>query len=280
MRLIVKSVLLVLLLLLPAVVAYANDKTQNIASAPQSNDAANVELSNAAPMKFSQQIVTGNSPEWLRLAPAYAAQSPLPVRGQAMYYNPGVMQKVLAYRHQLRQIENCEDCIGYVALLRAGDINRKVWLQVSEDTVEGPFLVTDVAARHDIPRLLRIGWGIDVDWETAKRWNLRMPMVTIHDAPPVNMIVNSTAQWRDALKSTARQFNEIAAWNAVAPAGHEIELIPVKETLLDVDILAQADIQAQPATAQSPAVHDGKGVVVNNIFFKQGEVKIQMERQK
>ena len=40
--------------------------------------------------------------------------------------------KVLAYRHQLRQIENCEDCIGYVALLRASDINRKVWLQVSE----------------------------------------------------------------------------------------------------------------------------------------------------
>lgn len=44
MRLIVKSVLLVLLLLLPAVVAYANDKTQSVASAPQSNDAANVEL--------------------------------------------------------------------------------------------------------------------------------------------------------------------------------------------------------------------------------------------
>lgn len=93
----------------------------------------------------------------------------------------------------------------------ADDINRKIWLQVSDDAVKVPF-GPDVAARHDIPRLLRIGWGIDVDWETAKRWNLHMPTVTIWETPPAGLIINSTAAWRPSLAETARQFNELSPW--------------------------------------------------------------------
>lgn len=261
MRPIFKAILIVLLFIVPAAVVNA------------SNASTKVESVSVVPVKFSQQIVTGTSPEWQRLAPAYAAQSPLPVRGQAMYYNPGVMQKVIAYRQRLHQIDECADCIGHVALLRSGDINRRIWLQISEDTVEGPFLVTDVAARHDIPRLLRIGWGIDVDWETAQRWNMRMPLVTILDAPPAGMIINSTAHWKAALQSTARQFNEVAAWREVAPSVPQYEPVTVHDPMIEVRTVEKS---VQPNTA--PPI-DLKGTLVNNIFFKQGPMEIRMERQ-
>lgn len=103
---------IILLLLIPAAVVYASDASSSIQSALASADVAALELSINTPVKFSQQIVKGTLPEWQRLAPTYASQSPLPVSGQSMYYNPGVMQKVITYRQKLHQIESCEDCIG------------------------------------------------------------------------------------------------------------------------------------------------------------------------
>ncbi|MBK8050145.1 MAG: hypothetical protein IPK16_25400 [Anaerolineales bacterium] len=45
--------------------------------------------------------------------------------------------------------------------------------------------MTDVAARHDIPELLRRGWVVDVDWGTAHRWGMRGGVpVTILAEPP------------------------------------------------------------------------------------------------
>lgn len=120
-----------------------------------------------------------------KLNPSYMAQSPLPVRGRAMYYNPGIMPEVLSYRLQLKQVEVCGDCVGYVALLRAGDLNRKVWLQWDDGTVEGPFLVIDVAARHHVPSLLARSWVVDVDYPTAMRRGMNQPIpVTVLAAPP------------------------------------------------------------------------------------------------
>lgn len=203
-RLTLKLAVIVVFFVLPAVPmsTYANDT-----KAPPAADSAGAITT---PVKFLQQLGKGTKPAWQRLIPSYAERSPLPVEGKAMYYNPGIMQRVIAYRLNLHQIDVCVDCIGYVALLRAGDINRKIWLQVNADTVEGPFLVTDAAARHHIPRLLRIGWGVDVDWQTAERWQMKMPMVTILDTPPEGMIINSTAAWRSELQPKAQQFNEIA----------------------------------------------------------------------
>ena len=122
---------------------------------------------------------------WTQLTPTYWEQTPLPVTGYAMYYNPGVMEPVVQYRYRTKEIDVCADCVGHVALLRAGDINRRVWVQLADGSVEGPFQVVDVAARHDIPQLLQRGWAVDVDYETAQRWGLNRPKpVTILSEPP------------------------------------------------------------------------------------------------
>jgi hypothetical protein len=118
------------------------------------------------------------------LSPAYSASSPLPVAGKAMYYNPGIMQEVYAYRLRLGQVQPCSECVGYVALLRQGDLGRKVWLRWGDGTVEGPFLVIDVAARQHVGLLLTRGWAVDVDYATAIRHGMNRPVqVTILAAP-------------------------------------------------------------------------------------------------
>jgi len=116
------------------------------------------------------------------LHPGYWDTSVLPVQGVAMYYNPGVFDQVLDFRFQNGHISECEDCIGYVALLRAGDIDRQVWLQRAGEMPEGPFWVVDVAAGKDIPRLLSKNWVVDVDHDTAMRWQMAGPVpITVYD---------------------------------------------------------------------------------------------------
>jgi hypothetical protein len=122
------------------------------------------------------------------LQPSYTEQSPLPVYGRAMYYNPGIMAAVYTYRLQNQEIKPCPECVGYVALLRAGDLNRKVWLRWEDGTVEGPFLVIDVAARHHVPLLLSRNWVVDVDYQTALRRNMYSPVpVTVLASPPYDV---------------------------------------------------------------------------------------------
>jgi hypothetical protein len=108
-----------------------------------------------------------------------------------MYYNPGIMRQVVEYRKNMGEIESCDDCVGYAALLRAGDLNRKIWIEWTDGTVEGPFLVADVAARHHVDMLIQRGWAVDVDNQTAMRRGMFMPVaVTVLAAPPSR----STAQ--------------------------------------------------------------------------------------
>lgn len=116
------------------------------------------------------------------LRPGYWDTSILPVQGVAMYYNPGVFEQVLDFRFRNEHISKCEDCVGYVALLRAGDIDRRVWLQREGKIPEGPFWVVDVAAGRDIPRLLSENWVVDVDHDTAMRWQMAGPIpITVYD---------------------------------------------------------------------------------------------------
>jgi hypothetical protein len=120
------------------------------------------------------------------LSPSYNDRTPLPVSGKAMYYNPGIMQEVYSYRLQLGQVVPCGECVGYVALLRKGDLGRHVYLRWADGTVEGPFLVIDVAARHHIGLLLARGWAVDLDYQTAMRHSMAGPVpVTILDAPVI-----------------------------------------------------------------------------------------------
>jgi len=111
--------------------------------------------------------------------------SVLPVHGKAMYYNPGIMDQVLEYRLALGQVAPCHECVGYVALLRSGDLNRKVWIEWGQGDVEGPFLVIDVAATQHVPMLLARQWVVDVDYATALRRSMYGPVfVRVLDAPP------------------------------------------------------------------------------------------------
>ncbi|HHY58973.1 MAG TPA: hypothetical protein GYA08_26465, partial [Chloroflexi bacterium] len=125
--------------------------------------------------------------DWSQLLPSYDAPSPLPVTGLAMYYAPDVMAQVEAYRERVNNLDECAECVGKVALLRAGDLGRKVWIKVGDGQVEGPFQVVDVAARHHIPELLRRNWVVDVDYATAMRWGMRGPMtVTVYGEAPTD----------------------------------------------------------------------------------------------
>lgn len=117
------------------------------------------------------------------LRPGYWEASILPVQGMAMYYNPGVFEQVLDFRFKNNHITPCDECIGHVALLRGGDINRRVWLQRENQRMEGPFWVVDAAAFKHIPTLLSRNWVIDVDHNTAMRWRMSGPIpITIYDA--------------------------------------------------------------------------------------------------
>ena len=56
---------------------------------------------------------------------------------------------------------------------------------MGDGEAEGPFQVTDVAAHHHVQGLLRRGWAVDVDYDTAMRSGMRGPVpVTIYSAPP------------------------------------------------------------------------------------------------
>ncbi len=106
-----------------------------------------------------------------------------------MYYNPGVMEHCESSRRKFDHIEPCAECIGRVAMLRYGDINRKVWLQFYGSHVEGPYHVIDTAATQHVGMLLARDWIIDVDYQTAQRWGMRMPYVTIWDKPPLELLM-------------------------------------------------------------------------------------------
>ena len=134
-----------------------------------------------------------NQMAWQRLSPGYRSPSPLPVSGKAMYYNPDVMQRVIATREGFGHIGECATCIGYVAMLRAGDLDRTVWLQIGPTRVEGPFQVVDVAAPKHVGMLQERGWIVDVDYETAERWQFRMPYVTVWERPPLDLLLAADA---------------------------------------------------------------------------------------
>lgn len=121
------------------------------------------------------------------LWPPYEQKSKLPAYGRAMYYNPGIMELVLENRLKSGQVSPCRECVGYVAMLRVGDLNSKVWIQLPDGTVEGPFQVIDAADKKHIPMLIEKGWIVDIDYETAMRWKMTGPKsVTVWAEPPLS----------------------------------------------------------------------------------------------
>ncbi len=126
------------------------------------------------------------------LTPAYNQQTSLPSYGKAMFYNPGVMETVLENRLDTGVVDHCPECVGFVAMLRAGDLNRRVWIQLSDSTVEGPFQVIDAADQKHVHMLLDKMWVVDVDYETAMRWRMAGPrLITLWDEPPLSYSVSN-----------------------------------------------------------------------------------------
>lgn len=110
------------------------------------------------------------------LDPGYWARTPLPQIGLATFYAPGLMEYVADYRQRQGQLPACPECVGAVALLRGGDIGRRVWLQPSGGERVGPFLVIDCAHRDDIPPLLARNWVVDVSFEVGQMWGMDRPL--------------------------------------------------------------------------------------------------------
>lgn len=94
--------------------------------------------------------------------------------GTITYYAEGVMERVRAYRGL-----SCAECIGAVALLPAEDIGRRVWLQRPGEAPEGPFLVVDCAQAEHRSALEARGIVGEVDWPTARRWDMWGPLAGV-----------------------------------------------------------------------------------------------------
>jgi len=104
--------------------------------------------------------------------------SPLPASGKINYYSNGVMNLVWHYRHYVEKYIVCPECVGFAALMRDGDKQRKICIQRAGSLIiEGPFHVIDVAGDHDKPNLIqKQNWLVDVDWNTSRAWKMQGPM--------------------------------------------------------------------------------------------------------
>jgi hypothetical protein len=90
-----------------------------------------------------------------------------------------MMEHVLDVRAGHGQRLQCPECVGTVALLRAGDIGRKVWLQPPGGDRIGPFLVIDCARQEDVWPLVDRGWVVDVSYELGELWRMDRPLADV-----------------------------------------------------------------------------------------------------
>lgn len=86
------------------------------------------------------------------------------VDGMATYYAPGLLARVAAYRGV-----DTSAHAGIVALNRAGDLGRTVWLQWADGAAEGPFLSVDCARRGDYALRLQQNRVVEVDATVARQ---------------------------------------------------------------------------------------------------------------
>ena len=106
--------------------------------------------------------------------------------GCAAYYNQGNMERTAVVRgyidssKEYKQWLNENDYIGAVAVYMNGDVGRDVHILWPDGTIDGPYLAIDVVARNHFALGIKRNRVIDVDYDTAKRMNMRGPMaVTI-----------------------------------------------------------------------------------------------------
>ena len=98
------------------------------------------------------------------------------IAGLTTYYSPGVMQTTADNRGM-----DLTHYAGGVALNRAGDLGRTVWLE-HEGEISGPYLVVDCARRgvhfESRERKDKNGMALiaEVDYRLARTWHMAGPV--------------------------------------------------------------------------------------------------------
>ncbi len=116
--------------------------------------------------------------------PGWTDTTRLPARGFATYYAPGVMEDVARYREQVGDVSPCPDCIGDIAMMRAGDVGRKVYL-VYQGHIQGPFRVVDCSTERDFWPNILSGHIVEVPHWLAMQWGMTGPVeVTVLQPAP------------------------------------------------------------------------------------------------
>lgn len=87
--------------------------------------------------------------------------------GVATFYNPGVMQPVVANRIEWGHLEPSPQAVGYVALLDREHVGKVVWLETPTGLLFR-VQVADCAAEQDRARLAQLGFAVDLSWELAE----------------------------------------------------------------------------------------------------------------
>ena len=89
------------------------------------------------------------------------------IAGQATYYAPGVMEAVAVNRGM-----SIAGFRGGVALNRAGDLGRTVWLEYNGE-ITGPYRVVDCARRGPhFEERERKGYVVEIDYRLARDWGI------------------------------------------------------------------------------------------------------------
>lgn len=98
---------------------------------------------------------------WFTATPRYA-------KGNAVFYSPNVMEGTARWRGL--SLDGYQDG---VALMSPADIGATVWIRLPDGGWDGPFLVVDTAARHDMyPVVTHRNEIVEVGWTTAVRWGM------------------------------------------------------------------------------------------------------------
>lgn len=105
----------------------------------------------------------------------WTAETNLPTSGHATYYAEGVMEAVAQRRIRSGQIAACPECVGSVAMMRKGDIGRKVWLEYHDSTI-GPWLVVDCADVSDFQRVVQHDLIVEIPYDLAMKLQIRGPV--------------------------------------------------------------------------------------------------------
>ena len=91
--------------------------------------------------------------------------------GLCTFYSKGTMEQVAANRGI-----PLDGAVDYVAMNRAGDLHRIVWLEY-EGRIFGPYRVVDCAQRgRDYQMREKMGRIVEVSWEQAQAWEMRGPV--------------------------------------------------------------------------------------------------------